>query len=103
MAPYPPINPRAPFIWHGGDYNPEQWSRETWDEDVALMQACHFHVPTIGVFSWAELQPAEDRYDFGWLDAVVEKLHGAGRFICLATPTAAQPAWMSQQYPDVLR
>jgi beta-galactosidase len=97
------INPKAPFIWHGGDYNPEQWPPELWDEDMALMQASAFNVATIGVFSWIALQPAEDRFTFDWLDAVLDKLAAAGRYACLATPTAAQPAWMSQQYPDVLR
>jgi beta-galactosidase len=103
MQGYSPINRRAPFIWHGGDYNPEQWPPSTWDEDVALMQQCHFDVATVGVFSWVSLQPAEDRFTFEWLDTVLEKLAAAGRYVVLATPTAAQPAWMSQAYPDVLR
>lgn len=102
MRSYPPINSRAPFIWHGGDYNPEQWPPATWDEDVALMQQAHFNIATIGVFSWVSLQPAEDQWTFGWLDSVIEKLTQAGRNICLATPSAAQPAWMSEKYPDVL-
>src|SRR5204863_2554723 len=46
-----PINPRLPSIWHGGDYNPEQWPPATWDEDVRLMQECHFRVATVGVFA----------------------------------------------------
>jgi beta-galactosidase len=100
---YPPINSNVPFIWHGGDYNPEQWPPETWDEDMALMQASRFNVATVGVFSWVALQPAENQFTFEWLDDVLDRLHAAGRYICLATPTAAQPAWMSQQYPDVLR
>ncbi|MDP9314921.1 MAG: beta-galactosidase, partial [Chloroflexota bacterium] len=103
MPSYRPINSRAPFIWHGGDYNPEQWPPEVWDEDVLLMQQAHFNIATIGVFSWVSLQPAEDRWTWAWLDSVIEKLTNAGRNICLATPTAAQPAWMSQAYPDVLR
>jgi beta-galactosidase len=103
MDAFPPINPRAPFIWHGGDYNPEQWPPAVWDEDMALMQASSFRVATVGVFSWATLQPEEDRFEFGWLDDVIAKLHGAGRLLVLATPTAAQPAWMSRRYPDVLR
>src|SRR5581483_7127659 len=102
MAPYPPINPRAPFIWHGGDYNPEQWPRETWDDDMALMQACDFNVATVGVFSWVSLQPAEETFTFEWLDTVLDKLAASGRYACLATPTASHPAWMSQAYPDVL-
>lgn len=103
MQPYPPINPRLPFIWHGGDYNPEQWPREIWDQDIALMQTSHYMVPTVGVFSWVSLQPEEERFTFEWLDTVLDKLAQAGRSVCLATPTAAQPAWMSQRYPDVLR
>lgn len=100
---YPPINSRAPFIWHGGDYNPEQWPPATWDDDIALMQQCHYNVATVGVFSWVSLQPAEDRFTFAWLDTVIDKLTASGRYLCLATPSAAQPAWMSQAYPDVLR
>src|SRR5262245_6759883 len=103
MTPMPPINPRLPLIWHGGDYTPEQWSPATWDEDMLLMQASHFRVATVGVFAWAALQPAEDTFTFDWLDTVMGKLHEAERFVCLATPTAAQPAWMSSAYPDVLR
>jgi beta-galactosidase len=98
-----PINPRAKFIWHGGDYNPEQWPPETWDADMELMQQCHFNVATVGVFSWVSLQPEEDRFTFEWLDTILDKLHAAGRYVCLATPSAAQPAWMSRRYPDVLR
>lgn len=103
MPGYGPINPRARFIWHGGDYSPEQWSPTTWDEDVALMQQCHYNVATVGVFSWVTLQPAEDQFAFDWLDLVLEKLSASGRYIVLATPSAAQPAWMSRAYPDVLR
>lgn len=97
------INLRLPLIWHGGDYNPEQWPPTTWDEDVRLMQAASFRVATVGVFSWVTLQPTEDRFVFDWLDTVFEKLAAADRYVCLATPTAAQPAWMSRAYPDVLR
>jgi beta-galactosidase len=100
---FPPINPRAPFIWHGADYNPEQWPAATWDDDVALMQQAGCTIATVGVFSWVSLQPAADTFTFEWLDTVVEKLHAAGRLLCLATPSAAQPAWMSLAYPDVLR
>ncbi len=103
MPSYPPINSQAPFIWHGGDYNPEQWPPATWDDDVVLMQQAHFNVATVGVFSWVSLQPDEDRFTWEWLDTVLDKLEAGGRNVCLATPTAAQPAWMSQRYPDVLR
>jgi beta-galactosidase len=70
---------------------------------MRLMQECAYRVATVGVFSWVSLQPDEERFTFEWLDTVLDKLSAAGRFVCLATPSAAQPAWMSQRYPDVLR
>ncbi len=50
----------------------------------------------------ALLQPAEDRYEFGWLDRILDLLAANDIYACIATSTAAQPAWMSQRYPDVL-
>ena len=29
---------RLPHIAYGGDYNPDQWPEEVWEEDVRLMQ-----------------------------------------------------------------
>jgi beta-galactosidase GanA len=58
---------------------------------------------TVGVFSWVSLQPAEDQFTFEWLDEIMDGLHRNGIKVILATPTAAQPAWMSQKYPTVLR
>ena len=40
-------------IWYGGDYNPEQWERSVWDDDIALMQQAGVTLVTVGVFSWA--------------------------------------------------
>jgi beta-galactosidase len=86
----------------GGDYNPEQWPEEVWVEDVRLMREIGINFVTVGVFSWALLEPEPGRYDFGWLDRVVDRLHGAGILVDLATPTAAPPAWFSRRYPASL-
>lgn len=98
-----PLSLKAPFLWHGGDYNPEQWPREVWAEDFRLMQKAGITVATVGVFSWVSLQPAEDRFTFDWLDEVLDGLHAHGIHAILATPSAAQPAWMSPAYPQMLR
>lgn len=100
---YAPVSAKAPYLWHGGDYNPEQWSPDVWQEDFRLMQKAGFTTVSVGIFSWVSLQPAEDRFTFDWLDAVIDGLDQHGINFVLATPTAAQPAWMSQAYPDVLR
>ncbi|SDC63857.1 beta-galactosidase [Paenibacillus sp. UNCCL117] len=96
------IHPKLPAIWYGGDYNPDQWPEEIWQEDMRLFRQAGINVVTLPVFSWAKLQPAEDTYTFGWLDRIMDLVAGNGIYVCLATSTAAQPAWMSRRYPDVL-
>ena len=89
-------------IWYGGDYNPEQWPEAVWDEDVRLMQRGGINLATVGVFSWARLEPREGEFDFGWLDRVLDKLHDGGVRVDLATATASPPPWLSHAYPEVL-
>ncbi|HKT01722.1 MAG TPA: beta-galactosidase [Rugosimonospora sp.] len=94
--------PRAGLLCLGGDYNPEQWSSDVWREDVALMREARVNLVTVGVFSWARLNPAPGRYDFGWLDEVLDLLAGHGIAADLATATASPPPWFSRAYPDSL-
>ncbi len=89
-------------IRYGGDYNPEQWSRETWVEDISLMQEAGINLVSIGIFSWVLLEPSEGRYEFGWLDELMDLLDGAGIGVDLGTPTAAPPAWFWKKYPQAL-
>lgn len=94
---------RAPSgLAYGGDYNPEQWPREVWDEDVALMAEAGVNLVTVGVFSWALLEPSEGSYEFGWLDEVLDRLHAGGISVDLATATASPPPWLSRAYPETL-
>lgn len=87
-------------IGYGGDYNPEQWSQEVWAEDVRLMNEAGVNLVSLGIFSWALLEPREGEFDFTWLDRVIELLHEGGVRILLATPTAAPPAWLFAAHPD---
>ncbi|QQE77952.1 beta-galactosidase [Alicyclobacillus sp. SO9] len=96
------INEKLPKIIYGGDYSPEQWPQETWDNDMELFADAGIDVATINVFSWAINQPDEDTYNFEWLDKVMDKLADRGMYACLATSTAAHPAWMAKRYPEVL-
>ncbi|WP_331730588.1 beta-galactosidase [Streptomyces sp. NBC_01174] len=86
----------------GGDYNPEQWDQETWKEDDALMSRARVNLATLGVFSWALLEPEEGRYEFAWLDQQLDRLHSYGVAVDLATPTASPPPWFTLAYPDAM-
>ncbi|MGH3278138.1 MAG: beta-galactosidase [Trebonia sp.] len=86
----------------GGDYNPEQWDRSVWDEDVALMREAGVNLVTLGVFAWASLEPEPDKFTFGWLDEAMDLLHAGGISVDLATPTAAPPGWLAHEHPETL-
>ncbi|MEK3921949.1 beta-galactosidase [Paenibacillus sp. FSL K6-2393] len=97
------ISSKLPKIFYGGDYNPEQWDHETHLEDLRMFQLAGIDIATINVFSWALIQPDEVTYRFEELDQLINRLYENGVYICLATSTAAHPAWMAKKYPDVLR
>jgi len=90
-------------ILYGGDYNPEQWPEDIWPEDMRLMKEAGVNILTLNVFSWAALQPAEEVYDFRRLDRVLALAKENGMQVCMATSTAAHPAWMAKKYPEILR
>lgn len=88
---------------YGGDYNPEQWDRKVWKEDMRMFALAGIDIVTLNVFSWALLQKDDEVYDFSLLDLIMELVRENGLFVCLATSTGAHPAWMARKYPDILR
>lgn len=88
---------------YGGDYNPEQWSEDVWEEDMKMFHEAHIDTLTLNVFSWASLQSDENTYHFERLDKIMDLVRQNGMKVCLATSTAVHPAWMARKYPEVLR
>ena len=65
-------------IAFGGDYNPDQWSEETLDEDIRLMVQAGVNTVALAIFSWDKIEPREGEFTFEWLDHVIDKLGAAG-------------------------
>ena len=89
-------------IAYGGDYNPEQWPVNVRLEDLELMKEAGVTFLSVGIFSWALLEPSEGQYNFGWLDEVMDNLAAHGIKVALATATAAPPAWLVRRHPEIL-
>ena len=70
-------------IPYGGDYNPEQWPEETWEEDMRLLKLAHIDIVTLNVFSWASLQSGDDVYHFEKLDKIMALVKKHGMKVCL--------------------
>ena len=93
---------KVPHVLYGGDYNPEQWPEEVWKEDVRLMRQAGVNLVSLGIFSWAKLEPRPGEYDFGWLDRVMDLLYENAVMVDLATATASPPPWLARLYPESL-
>jgi beta-galactosidase len=96
------ITPKVPHVIYGGDYNPEQWPEDIWQEDVRLMREANVNLVSLGIFSWAKLEPRPGEYDFGWLDRIISLLHENGVMVNLATATASPPPWLAKLHPESL-
>ncbi|PFG35296.1 beta-galactosidase [Sanguibacter antarcticus] len=89
-------------IAFGCDYNPEQWSREVWNDDVRLMREAGVDLVAINIFGWSHIEPRDGVYDFEGLDAIIELLHANGIRVNLGTGTASTPPWLTHQHPEIL-
>ena len=92
-------------LLYGGDYNPEQWldRPDILEEDIRMFLQAGINTVTVGIFSWAKLEPREGDYRLDWLEAIIDRLYENGISVILATPSGARPHWLAKAYPEVLR
>lgn len=89
-------------FYFGVDYYPEHWPQDRWETDAVLMEQLGIQVVRMGEFSWTKMEPKEGEFHFEWLDQAINTLAAHGIQTVLGTPTAAPPAWMVRQDPDIL-
>jgi len=100
-----PVIPGYAHMLHGGDYSPEQWldRPEVIDEDFRLAKLAGVNTWSIGIFSWTALEPQEGRFEFDWLDKIMDRMAENDMKAVLATPSGAKPNWMAAKYPEIRR
>jgi beta-galactosidase len=89
-------------VAYGGDYNPEQWPDDVWEEDIRLMSEAGVSLLSLGIFAWAKVEREPGRYEFDWCDRVMDRLAEANIAVALATMTASPPPWLAQAHPETL-
>lgn len=95
------LNPHPLLL--GSAWYPEQWPESRWDKDLQLMEAAHLHVVRIGEFAWSSEEPAEGRFDLGWMERAIRLAEKHHIVVVLGTPADAPPAWLTAKYPETLR
>jgi beta-galactosidase len=108
QAPAAP-NLDFPTILYGAAYYNEYMPQDTpnaQDErlvkDVALMKAAGLNVVRMGESTWSLWEPEDGRFEYAWMDHIVDAMGKAGIKVILGTPTYSIPAWMAHQHPEIL-
>ena len=89
-------------VLYGAAYYPEYMPYERTDEDIALMKKAGISVVRIGESTWGLWEPEDGRFEYAWMDRVVEKLHAAGIRIIMGTPTYSIPPWLYKEHPEIV-
>lgn len=89
-------------VLYGVAYYPEYMPYERLDKDVQLMQQAGISVVRVGESSWGLWEPEEGRFEYAWMDRLIDKMHQAGIRVVLGTPTYSIPAWLYRKHPEIV-
>ncbi|WBS01134.1 beta-galactosidase [Pseudoduganella sp. SL102] len=94
--------PALPTVLYGAAYYHEYMPYERLEKDVAMMKAAGFNVVRLGESTWSLWEPEDGRFDYAWMDRVIDAMGKAGIKVIMGTPTYSIPAWMARQNPEIL-
>ena len=105
-APAAPTNSgfapdRMDPVLYGAAYYWEYQPYERLDKDVELMRQAGLNVVRLGESSWGLWEPQDGRFEFAWMDRVVERMRKAGIRVIMGTPTYSVPAWLYHEHPEI--
>lgn len=82
-------------------FYPEQWSRDRWATSATQMRALGLTWVRVGDFTWSEIEPKPNQFEWDWLDEAIDILATAGLQVVVAIPTAAPPPWLTTAFPEI--
>jgi beta-galactosidase len=92
--------PEKELISTGIYYYPEHWDESQWERDIKKIADMGYEFVHLAEFAWYKMEPEEGRYDFEWLDKVVNLCVQNNLKVLMCTPSATTPTWMLLKYPE---
>jgi len=92
--------PEKNLITTGIYYYPEHWPENQWERDIKKIADMGYEFVHLAEFAWYKMEYVEGKYDFKWLDRVVQLCEKYHLKIVMCTPSATTPAWMRLNYPE---
>lgn len=92
--------PEKELISTGIYYYPEHWNENQWERDIKKIADMGYEFVHLAEFAWYKMEPEEGKYDFEWLDKVVNLCVQNNLKVLMCTPSATTPTWMRLKYPE---
>jgi len=92
--------PENDLITTGIYYYPEHWNENQWERDIKKISDMGFEFVHVAEFAWYKMEPEEGKFDFAWLDKVVDLCVKYNLKVVMCTPSATTPTWMRINYPE---
>ena len=89
-------------VLYGAAYYHEYEPYERLDKDVAMMKDAGLTVVRLGESTWSLWEPVDGKFEYAWMDRVVDAMGKAGIKVIMGTPTYSIPTWMYREHPEVL-
>ena len=97
-----PASVKFDNVLYGAAYYHEYMPYDRVDKDAEMMKQAGISVVRMGESTWSLWEPEEGRFEYAWMDRVVEAMGKAGIKIIMGTPTYSIPTWMAHKYPEML-
>jgi beta-galactosidase len=83
-------------------FYPEHMDETLWEPNVADMAENGITAVRLGEFCWDRFEPEEGKYDFSWMNRLLDLLDKYKMYALMCTPTASPPYWICKKYPEIL-
>src|SRR5690349_278464 len=102
----PPPGAVLPNVLYGAayynEYIPADLQPGRLEKDVSLMKDAGISVVRMGESTWSLWEPSDGRFEYAWMDRVVDAMGKAGIKVIMGTPTYSMPPWMAKAHPEIL-
>jgi len=92
--------PEKDLITTGIYYYPEHWNENQWERDIKKISEMGYEFVHLAEFAWYKMESEEGKFDFVWLDKVVNLCIKYNLKVLMCTPSATTPTWMRINYPE---
>ena len=89
-------------LLYGVAYYDEYMPYDRLDKDVAMMKEAGISVVRMGESTWSLWEPEDGKFEYAWMDRIVDAMGKAGIKVVMGTATYSIPTWMAHAHPEVL-